>query len=375
MRRQGSPRAAAAPYASRRILTALCYVRAMARDDSSERTPRRILVWLEDAEVAIEEGRLEEAARALANVRRKRPDLPELAFVEGDLALAEGDVDRAIERYGEAAARDPEWPEARIAMGWAELEQGDVEAASEIADDAVERWGDDPVVAAEALMLAASARLADEDLEGAAARLSEVEALEPSDPELLFDLAEGWHALGRPDHEEKAYRAIIALDPGDPDALYGLGGCLHERGAREEATRAWLRVRELDLAEPRPERPLTESELEEVAERALRELPEHVRERLANVPILVEDLPSEELVREGVDPRLLGLFTGTPLPQKTHLEGSPTSPDAAILYLRNLESAFADREELIEQVRVTILHETAHFFGLEDEDLEELGLG
>lgn len=347
----------------------------MTRDDSSERTPRRILVWLEDAEVAIEEGRLEEAERALANVRRKRPDLPELAFVEGDLALAKGDVDRAIERYGDAAARDPEWPEPRIAMGWAELERDDVEAASEIAEEALEAWGEDPAVAVEALLLAAAARLADEDLEGAAARLSEVVALEPDDPELLFELAEGWHAVGRPDREEEAYRAVLAIDPSDPDALYGLGGCLHERGAREEATEAWLRVRELDLAEPRPEHPLTEGELEEITERALRELPEHVRERLANVPILVEDLPSEELVREGVDPRLLGLFTGTPLPHKTHLEGSPTSPDAAILYVRNLESAFGDREELVEQVRVTILHETAHFFGLEDEDLEELGLG
>ncbi len=93
------------------------------------------------------------------------------------------------------------------------------------------------------------------------------------------------------------------------------------------------------------------------------------------MPILVEDFPSEHLVREGLDPRLLGLFTGTPLPSKSVLEGQPHSPDSAVLFLRNLEAACATREELEEEIRITILHETAHFFGLDDEDLDAIGLG
>lgn len=343
---------------------------------STERTPRRILVWLEDAELAVHEGRFDDAERSLSDVRRKRPDLPELALVEGDLAAARGDVDLAIERYREAAARDPEWAAPRIEAAWVELERDDAEAAMELAREVVDGFPDDPDARAEALFVLGSAHLAEEDDAEAKRCFEQVEALGPDDPELLYDLGRAWYELGEPEREEKAYRAVLAAEPDDSDALHALGGCLHEQGASEEATRLWLRVRELDLAEERDDDlALSEDELEELAVRTLNELPEEVRSRLGNVPILVEDAPSEELVREGVDPRLLGLFTGTPLPQKTHLEGSPSAPDAAILYVRNLESACADREELIEQLRITILHETAHFFGLEDEDLEKLGLG
>lgn len=134
-------------------------------------------------------------------------------------------------------------------------------------------------------------------------------------------------------------------------------------------------MRELDLATERAPHTLSHEELESVAEAALSELPEEVRERLGNVPILVEEMPSEALVREGLDPRVLGLFTGTPLPHKSSLEGQAHTPDSAILFLRNLEAECANREELIEQIRITILHETAHFFGLEDDDLDAMGLG
>jgi predicted Zn-dependent protease with MMP-like domain len=80
-------------------------------------------------------------------------------------------------------------------------------------------------------------------------------------------------------------------------------------------------------------------------------------------------------VREGVDPRLLGLFSGVPLPDKTAV--GPPAPvlDAIHLFQHNLERACRDREQLRAEIRITVLHETAHFFGLDDEDLEKLGLG
>jgi predicted Zn-dependent protease with MMP-like domain len=119
---------------------------------------------------------------------------------------------------------------------------------------------------------------------------------------------------------------------------------------------------------------MTEREFEAIAEAALRELPAEVRDRLANVPILVEDLPSEALIREGTDPRLLGLFSGVPLPDKTH-EGQIPALDTIHLFQRNLERAARGRDHLAEEIRITVLHETAHYFGLDDDDLHRLGLG
>src|SRR5690606_11103922 len=131
---------------------------------TTSKTPRRLLVWLEDAELAIDEGRLEDAERALANVRRKRADLPELALVEGDLAAARGDVDGAIERYREAAERDPEWAAPLLSAAWTELERDDADAALELAEEVLEAFGeDDPEARAEALLVAACAYLAEED--------------------------------------------------------------------------------------------------------------------------------------------------------------------------------------------------------------------
>ncbi|MCC6877582.1 MAG: metallopeptidase family protein, partial [Sandaracinaceae bacterium] len=103
------------------------------------------------------------------------------------------------------------------------------------------------------------------------------------------------------------------------------------------------------------------------------ELPAEVHAHLRNVPLFVEDAPSEALIREGVDPRLLGLFTGTPLPDKT-IGSSPSAPDAAYVFARNLENVCESRAAMLEEIRVTVLHETAHFFGLDDEQLAELGL-
>ncbi|HEY8430416.1 MAG TPA: tetratricopeptide repeat protein, partial [Sandaracinaceae bacterium] len=175
---------------------------------TTPKTPRRLLVWLEDAQIAIDEGRFEDAERALANVRRKRADLPELALVEGDLAAARGDVDGAIERYREAAERDPEWPAPRLSEAWTELDRDDAEAALAIAEDVIEVFGEDPEARAEALLVAASAHLAEEDDEEARRCLEEVESIEIDDPELLHELGRAWHELGDLEREESAYRAI-----------------------------------------------------------------------------------------------------------------------------------------------------------------------
>ena len=78
------------------------------------------------------------------------------------------------------------------------------------------------------------------------------------------------------------------------------------------------------------------------------------------------------MVRDGTDPRLLGLFHGLPLGRESQL--GPAYAGTIHLFVRNLERESADAAELREQIRVTVLHETAHFIGLDEDDLHRLGL-
>ena len=119
---------------------------------------------------------------------------------------------------------------------------------------------------------------------------------------------------------------------------------------------------------------LTEEEFVEVAEAALAELPDRARALLEDVPILVADAPSGEDVRAGLDPRLLGLFTGLPYPDHSSL-GGPPQLTQILLFRRNLERVTLDADELREEIRITLIHETGHFFGLSEDELHEMGLG
>jgi predicted Zn-dependent protease with MMP-like domain len=138
---------------------------------------------------------------------------------------------------------------------------------------------------------------------------------------------------------------------------------------------AWQEVRRLDLAaaSSSPDGPLTisEDDVEQIALQTLAELPPQIREKLEHVPILIDDVPSEALVADGVDPRLLGLFQGTPMPDDGALAPTITN---ILLFRTNLARACVDADHLAEEIRITVLHETAHYFGLDEADLEALGL-
>lgn len=99
--------------------------------------------------------------------------------------------------------------------------------------------------------------------------------------------------------------------------------------------------------------------------------------RVENVAIVIERRPSDRALREaGLGPKqtLLGLYHGIPL---TH-RGSNYNlvlPDKISIYQEPIESICRTNDEVREQVRVTVLHELAHYFGISDERLHELGLG
>jgi predicted Zn-dependent protease with MMP-like domain len=105
------------------------------------------------------------------------------------------------------------------------------------------------------------------------------------------------------------------------------------------------------------------------------DLPDEFASRLANVEIVVEDEPSRAQLRSvGLDPNadtLLGLYEGVPLEERT--AELPVLPDKISIFYRPLIETCAGEAEIRAEIRTTILHEVAHFFGIDDEDLESWG--
>jgi len=122
---------------------------------------------------------------------------------------------------------------------------------------------------------------------------------------------------------------------------------------------------------------LTSDEFATLVQRALADIPERFAEYLRDLTVDVEPLPDRRTCREmGIDDpeELLGLYHGTPLTERS-VEQSLQLPDRITLYQRNIESVCETEEEIIDEIRLTVLHEVGHHFGLDEDDLDELGYG
>ena len=106
------------------------------------------------------------------------------------------------------------------------------------------------------------------------------------------------------------------------------------------------------------------NKFEALVEQALIDLPEAFRERLANVAIIVEDLPPAGMENQGL---LLGLFHGVPRTEKSVFYSTP--PDHIYLYQRNIEAISGSEADVRRQIRATLLHEVGHYFGLNEDEL------
>ena len=121
---------------------------------------------------------------------------------------------------------------------------------------------------------------------------------------------------------------------------------------------------------------LTPAGFEDVVMEAVASIPDALRAQLANVDVLVEEWPSAADLQAAEVPEgytLFGLYSGVPLTERTS-GYNMVLPDRITIYRGPLLAAFADVEELKGEIRATVIHEFAHFFGLSDADLERLGV-
>lgn len=276
-------------------------------------------------------------------------------------------------------------------------------------DHPIDPSTDDPV---EDLLDQAEQALDEGDAEAALELCRQVLAQQPNHPGALFVAADAERTIGDLERAEIGYRAVTLLttdhspawsglaavlfdqlrfdearvaalralrvDPTNPEANHVRGMLRERRGDLHGAQRDFIRAARSDPAGyPMPER-LTDAMIAAVVEEAKASMHPSVRNYLEQVAFVVEEVPSEDLCREFDPPafpgELLGFFSGAALSDRSSADPGAQLPSTIVLFRRNLERLARDREHLIEELRVTVLHEVGHFLGLDEEDLEARGL-
>ena len=119
---------------------------------------------------------------------------------------------------------------------------------------------------------------------------------------------------------------------------------------------------------------MTKERFTQLVEDALREIPRRFRNAMKNVAVVVEDEPAPETLAEmEIEPgdTLFGLYQGTPLPERGWGYGN-TLPDRISIYQRPIEEACEDDDEIRDCVAETVIHEFGHYFGMSEEEIEEI---
>jgi predicted Zn-dependent protease with MMP-like domain len=255
---------------------------------------------------------------------------------------------------------------------WSAVEAGDPEGALGLADDL-------PPDLREVWVLRATALLEVGDLEGARESIARADALGDGtgdDADLDWVHAEldlsDWRIEEARDTFER-----LAQRERNPAVLGRLSLCWELLGDVPRADALLAEARDLDPEGwPLPAR-LSDEEFERVLDVAVERLPAPFRELLADTQILVESVPSRELIDPSepseTPPDLLGLFVGA-----SHLERGeadyPELPPTIHLFQRNLERAAGDLGRLVEEIHTTLYHEIGHVLGFDEDGVAELGL-
>jgi predicted Zn-dependent protease with MMP-like domain len=198
-----------------------------------------------------------------------------------------------------------------------------------------------------------------------------------ADPARYFYLrAACFHELSRFAEAEADAQRSVAVHPGFAMAHDLLSRILDHLGDATGAAEASEVAAELDPENFPEPLEVNDEEFDLLVEQAVADLPARVRAKLEEIPVLVQALPSPEMLTEEnppLTPDLLGLFVGrhvfAQLPTAV-----PGAPGAIYLFRKNLLRSCEDKAELAREVRITVQHEVGHLLGLDEDELEDWGL-
>jgi len=337
---------------------------------------------------ALEDGNLEAARAAVAACAKDDDESVRLEalMLEAACEREDGNDDAAVAALEKAAKADPEWCTPELWM--AELLYDDSNGLNKAlphAKRAVDLAEEEDEYLAALNIKAAIELSLGRPLE-ARKTLTGLPAPDAAlgDADRAVDLAEVLIEVGEAAEAQQRLEVVVAAEPDHANAWYVLGVAAEVAGDEARQRSAWVKARELDAEEAdhahhhhdpddHDHDHLTEDTLIEIAEQTLADLPEEIRSLLVNVPVVVAELPATADVATGLDPRVLGIFNGTPHAENGSTGGTPALTEI-VLFRANIERVAHDEDELRDEVATTLLHEAGHFFGLDEAALTRLGL-
>jgi tetratricopeptide (TPR) repeat protein len=203
-------------------------------------------------------------------------------------------------------------------------------------------------------------------------RLDAALAALPDDLHARYERAVALFDLCRFPDAKRAFNDVLSRNPHDAWAHHHLGLTLERLGDIAAADREMGRARQEAPAEFHAPVEVSQSEFRSLVDAEARRLPSQLRADLARVSLETSDLPDlSDLTAEEppLAPTILGLFRGAPIGEAPEGEAR-----AIVIYRKNLARAVASRDELIQQIRTTLLHELGHLRGEDDDALRARGL-
>jgi predicted Zn-dependent protease with MMP-like domain len=342
------------------------------------------------ARTALLEERFDEAQRCLEQARRIDAKHVSVALLEIEVLDAQGMEEEAVSAAEEALENTPHSMVLRFTLAQLILDiYDDVkearphleklahrlhkgEAPDIMEDDAELRATVQKEFATELWLSLADVRAADHDPHGALEAASRAVDHAPDDAIARTTKAACVFDLCRLDEADALIAQALTTDARCADALWLRGRVLTVRGQHDEADKCFSHASKLDGDRFGTPYRLSEDEFAEHLARAHDELPEQLRVHMKNVDVIVQDLPDLDVMRKAeLPPSALGLFDPEPLAPNV---GGPQQPIRIFLFRKNLEVACSSEEEMIDEISLTLLHELGHYFGLDEDDLDERGL-
>ena len=334
---------------------------------------------LDQAMEASHGGRTEEALAWLDEALKAHPNGAEAHNGRGEILWDAGRIDEALYELELATMADPKFMTAHLNR--IELlieERGEYEHALQRCDELLagrpELPRPDRGTEAEIHYLKAKALFYLDDLEGALFLVRRAAKVAPDVP--VYRAFEGQILFEKARFEEarRVLEQAALMDSESAHAVYHLALVLERLGEDEEAERAFRRANALDPDHYALPVRVQDAVFQRASEDALANLPRSIREAVENVPILVHELPEEDLLHaENVSPTILGLFIGVPRTEAALTEQA-RDVNRVILFKKILLMMCRTRAELVELIQTTLQHEIGHYLGLDDDDLERIGL-
>jgi predicted Zn-dependent protease with MMP-like domain len=252
------------------------------------------------------------------------------------------------------------------------LEEGDPESALKLARKAVRKDGVNP----DAWGLMAEALESLDDLAGAVKAYAKALDLDPRWASGHAHLAGLLIETGQLGQASARLDRALELDASEPEACHNFAILCELEGEVSSAARFYTIAAELDPDTFHMPSRVTLDDFDRMARRALAALPPEVHEFVGDVPIVVEDLPGRDCTGRFRNdaPLLLGECIGDHREAGGSLDPATCTPASIHLYKLNLERISDSRDELAEQVRITILHELLHWLGLDESEIADRGL-